>query len=461
MRFFPRTLGGQLVALLLAALVVSLAASFILFFDDRAEAVREADRAGLLERVASVTRMLDLAPVDQREEMAEAAGSPRIRFWTSPESALPEPSTSEGRVMLAAMLDRMFPIPRREPPRLAFVGLGPPSRPPPGAEPGPPPRRADHFDVIASVPLRDSGWLNAETRIRGGPAPFPWPSAVSAGLMALAILVIIAIIARRVTQPLSALAARAEAFGRGAVSAPLPEAGPDEARRLIAAFNRMQDRLSRFVSDRTRMLAAIGHDLRTPITSLKLRAELLDDEEARAKMLATLDEMQRMSEATLAFAREDAATEPTRTVDLAALIASFVDDLAETGRPVTFTESPRLPYPCRPTALRRALANLVENAIEYGERARLGLNDTAAGPIITVDDDGPGVPEPQIEEVFKPFVRLETSRSRETGGAGLGLSIARSIVLAHGGTLTLANRTGGGLRAEIQLPTAAPERKTA
>jgi len=256
------------------------------------------------------------------------------------------------------------------------------------------------------------------------------------------------------TRPLRALAERADAFGRGTVEPPPPEAGPEEARRLIAAFTRMQERLRRFVADRTRMLAAIGHDLRTPITSLKLRAELLDDAEARSRMLATLDEMERMTEATLAFAREDATAEPSRSVDLAALISSFADDLTEMGKPVTFADAARLPYVCRPTALRRALANLVENAIQYGERARVTLGATSAGPVITIDDDGPGIPEDQIEQAFKPFVRLETSRSRETGGAGLGLAIARSIVLAHGGDLVLSNRPEGGLRAEIRLPEA-------
>jgi len=202
------------------------------------------------------------------------------------------------------------------------------------------------------------------------------------------------------------------------------------------------------------MLAAIGHDLRTPITSLKPRAELPDDEEARTKMLATLDDMERMSEATLAFAREDAAAEPARTVDLDALIGSLTDDLAEMGKDVTFAEGKRIAYSCRPTALRRALGNLVDNAVRYGERARVALEATPAGPVITIDDDGPGIPAAQIAEVFKPFVRLERSRSRDTGGSGLGLSIARSIVLSHGGELTLANRDGGGLRATVRLPAA-------
>jgi len=159
-----------------------------------------------------------------------------------------------------------------------------------------------------------------------------------------------------------------------------------------------------------------------------------------------------MTEATLAFAREDATTEPSRTIDLAAAIASQVDDLAELGKPVTFAEAPRLAYSCRPTALKRAIGNLIENAVQYGERARVSLQATPSGPVITVDDDGPGIAEAKMEEAFKPFVRLETSRSRATGGIGLGLAIARSIVLAHGGELVLSNRPDGGLRAEIRLP---------
>src|SRR4029079_17948187 len=183
--------------------------------------------------------------------------------------------------------------------------------------------------------------------------------------------------------------------------------------------------------------------------------------ETKSKMLATLNDMQHMTEATLAFARDDAATEPTRSVDLAALIESVVDDLADLGRPVNFAEAPRLPYPCRPTSLKRALSNLIDNAIEYGQRARVALENRPEGPAIIVDDDGPGISEGMIEEVFKPFVRLEESRNRATGGTRHGLSISRSIVLSHGGELRLTNRTAGGLRAEIRLPTAGDTRVAA
>ena len=347
----------------------------------------------------------------------------------------------------------------REPPRLTIIvndNGAPGVRRGPGYRQGPgrPPFAGDTFDVLASVPFADGGWINARTRTRAEPVPIPWPSIISAGLMAVAILAIVGLIVRRATRPLAVLADRVEAFGRGAPSMTLPETGPREVRRLTAAFNRMQERLARFISDRTRMLAAIGHDLRTPITSLKIRTELLDDEESRDRMMATLDDMQRMTEATLAFAREDADAEPLRSVDLNALVESLCDDLAAMGKDVTFTGVERLPYTCRPTALRRAFSNLVDNAVRYGDRARVTLAATADGPRIVIDDDGPGIPADRIEEVYKPFVRLETSRSRDTGGTGLGLSIARSIILAHGGELTLGNRKDGGLRVEIRLPRA-------
>ena len=220
----------------------------------------------------------------------------------------------------------------------------------------------------------------------------------------------------------------------------------------------MQGRLRRFVDDRTRMLAAIGHDLRTPITSLRLRAEFVDDEETKARMLATLDEMQKMVEGTLDFVREEAASEPTRAVDLAALVESTVLDLADLGADVAFADSGRVTLACRPAALRRALRNLIENAVRYGKRCRVHLESSRGEARIVIEDEGPGIPEDDRERVFEPFVRLEDSRSQETGGIGLGLAIARSIVRAHGGDIRLANRPTGGLAVSVVLPSTAPPR---
>jgi signal transduction histidine kinase len=310
----------------------------------------------------------------------------------------------------------------------------------------------DHSNGMGlAVQLQSGAWLNTAFAKSVHGSIWTSQSAVSLGITALLLSLIAIIAARIITRPMRQLAVAAEALGRGETVTPLPESGPDDIRQTAEAFNRMQARLQRFVEDRTRMLAAIGHDLRTPITSLRLRAEFVPDGETRDKMLKTIDEIQTMTEATLAFAREEATAESTRTVDLTALVESLCDDLAELGRDVTFTEGPRIGYRCRADALRRAVRNLIENAVRYGERARVSVVRTAETIEIAVDDDGPGIPDGAGEQVFAPFFRIENSRNQETGGVGLGLSIARTIVRHHGGDVTLINRARG-LRASIVLP---------
>jgi signal transduction histidine kinase len=218
------------------------------------------------------------------------------------------------------------------------------------------------------------------------------------------------------------------------------------------AFNRMQARLETFVRDRTQMLAAISHDLRTPITRMRLRAEMMSEGDQQRRMLADLDEIQAMIEATLSFARDDAVAEPPKRFDLAALVQTVADEAEDGGGQVEVRSPPRAPFLGRPLALKRALANLIGNALRYGTQARVTLEEAADHWSIIVDDDGPGVPEAELERVFEPFYRLETSRSRDTGGVGLGLAVVRSIVTRHGGRVVLANRAGGGLRATVTLP---------
>jgi signal transduction histidine kinase len=218
------------------------------------------------------------------------------------------------------------------------------------------------------------------------------------------------------------------------------------------AFNRMQERLRRLIESRTQMLAALSHDLRTPLTLLRLRTEEVADADERDKMLATIGEMDEMIGTTLAFARDEVHAEPRRKVDIAALLASVVDDMADAGLPVTMTPAAPLIHDCQPGALKRALTNLLDNAVKYGKRAQAAIATVGNAIEIAIDDDGPGIPEAELARVFQPFYRVEDSRSRDTGGTGLGLAIAQSIVQAHGGELTLANRTGGGLRACIRLP---------
>ena len=466
MRLLPRSLAGQLIILLLGALLIAQVLIAVVFLDERALALRTAGREQVLERTAAVVRLLEETPPGLHDRVLAAASTPSLVFSLTPVGVVPAAGTGRTEQRLAGILSemiggnptvhvRVFEDERRWMPR-HFHRERPDDDDDDDDDDD---RHGDHhagppqvLSLAASVALAGDHWLNVQTALPAPPRTGVSPSMAFTAVMAAAILMIAALTVRRITRPMRALAGAADRLGRGDNPDPIAETGPDEIRRTTRAFNAMQTRLARFVSDRTRMLAAISHDLRTPITTLRLRAEFVDDEETRTRILATLDEMSRMTEATLAFTREEATREETRVVDIAALVQSLADDLAELGGEVGVTAPDRLPYPCRPTAIRRALRNLIENAVRYGERARVRLEDRPEGPRITVEDDGPGIPEDKLADVFEPFVRLETSRNPETGGVGLGLAIARNIVHHHGGDLSLANRADGGIAATITLP---------
>ena len=226
-------------------------------------------------------------------------------------------------------------------------------------------------------------------------------------------------------------------------------------RQAAHAFNDMQARLQRLLTNRTTMLAALSHDLRTPLTLLRLRIEAQPDSEDREKMLASIDTLDGMIDATLKYARDTTAPETWRPTDLSALLASIVDDMEDAGMPVGMRPADPLVLECQPGGLRRVVTNLIENAIKYGTVARVSLEATPQAARIVIDDDGPGIPEAELLKVFEPFHRLEQSRSRETGGSGLGLAIAQAIAEAHHGAITLTNRPEGGLRAVLSLPRSA------
>ncbi|MDH5513116.1 MAG: ATP-binding protein, partial [Gammaproteobacteria bacterium] len=257
---------------------------------------------------------------------------------------------------------------------------------------------------------------------------------------------------RWLTRPLGVLAVAADELGRDIRRAPLAEKGPAEVRRAAAAFNTMQSRLQTYLREREQMLAAVSHDLRTPITRLRLRAEMIEDESLRVKFARDLAEMEAMTTAALDFLRGAHVDEPVQPVDVLALLESLQADMEEAGHEVQVRAQDIAPFPARPLALKRCLTNLADNAVKYGKRAEIGVEDDGRELRITVADDGPGIPEAELKRVFEPFYRIEGSRSRETGGVGLGLSVARDIARAHRGELALRNRPGGGLEAVLMLP---------
>ena len=310
------------------------------------------------------------------------------------------------------------------------------------------------FNISIKTPDMNDAWFNARVVLnlgvpKGEYAPFIWLIALSVIIGAVAWWGV-----HKTTKPLSVFASAAERLGMDVHAEPLPESGPSEVVRAAHAFNTMQMRIKRFIKDRTQMLAAISHDLRTPITRLRLRAEFIDDDAQRTKILSDLDEMEAMIAATLTFARDDAATEKSESVDVAAVIAAVCSDQRAAGRDVSYNGPDSLGFIARDLALKRAIYNFIDNGVKYGKCARVNLSTSDRELLILIDDDGPGIPLADRERVFAPFIRLESSRSRETGGAGLGLTIARNAVRSMGGDVEIFNRPEGGLRVRVTLPIA-------
>jgi signal transduction histidine kinase len=269
----------------------------------------------------------------------------------------------------------------------------------------------------------------------------------------MAVMSVLSFVAVRwVTRPLHRLADAAEALGRDINRPPLAESGPVEVRRAAKAFNSMQERLGRYIRNRTGILTAMSHDLKTPITRLRLRAELLEQTELREKFVRDLSEMEQMVHSTLGFMRGLDDREPLRPIDVRALVEALQADAEELGHAVRVVGTPLSPYSGKPEGLKRALQNLLDNAVRYGREAEVVIEDQADVLNIIVRDRGPGIPEAELERVFEPFYRLEGSRNPGTGGTGLGLSIARNIAQSMGGDATVRNREGGGLEARLSLP---------
>lgn len=287
------------------------------------------------------------------------------------------------------------------------------------------------------------------------PMRFIWHVGLTLGVVIAVSLLAVRWIAR----PLQGLAGAATAFAHDIDAAPLECSGPIEVQRAAEAFNFMQQRLRQLVVERGRALAAVSHDLRTPLTRMRLRAEMVDDPVLQHKLNADIDIMQSMINGVLAYLRGLEDTEPAQPINIEALLHSIADDERMLGRPVDFAERgpgqrAPAPYPGKLSVLRRAIGNLIDNAVSHGQAVTVHLHDAQDELRIVVEDDGPGIPEADLVRVTEPFVRLDKSRGLDTGGVGLGLAIVRDAAAYHGGRLILENRREGGLRASIVLPRA-------
>lgn len=428
----PASLAGRTVLTLLAGLLAFHLGSVWLLEHGVEGALEEAREVHTAEHAAAAARVLGALPVEVRETAARGLSSRGFAVtWAS--APLPDLQDGAAPASLRTRLERQLLDP-------ASLRLG---RVP----------AADGVQhVRGGVRLADGSWVTFDVPMQELAHVPSHASIASLSAMALGIILTSILVVGWINNPLRRLAQAADEFGAGGSPVPLPEDGPREVRHAARAFNAMQARIHRLVADRTQALAAVSHDLRTPIQRLRLRAGFLEDTEVQEAIDADLDEMEGMVASTLAYLRGEAEGEAPRQADLAAILRTLSDDAADRGDTVTYDGPDRATMPLRPLSIKRAFANLIDNAVKYGGGARVTLSDGPGGTMVRIEDDGPGIPEPELEAVFEPFHRLEASRNRGTGGSGLGLTIARQVIAAHGGTISLANRRGGGLTVTVWLP---------
>lgn len=453
-----RSLRVQLVLLIIIALGVAQFVSLWLFADERSLAIRAALGFEAAGRAANVARLIEEAPADLRPSIIRAANSPLVRFDLGTKPLVQHSDHSDGglvetrvrallndsysrdiRVELHQIQGAILPLPNlsHEMTEMHLAMMR---------------GELSAIEMNLSISIAGGQWLNVSTRFERPPIQWPLYSMLTFGLTAMALLVAVSwFVMTGLLGPLRRLARASERLGRGEDIDALPERGPQEVRELTAGFNRMQDRLTRFVADRTRVLAALGHDLRSPLTAMRVHSEMVEEDETRESLVATVEEMQSMVEATLTFAKGLSGNEPMQDVDLQSFLEALRGDMVV---PFVLSDGPEITVRLRPNAIRRALRNVIENAVRYGGSATLGWISADGEIEISVTDRGPGIPTAELERVFDPFFRLEESRSLETGGHGLGLSIARSILRAQGGEISLVNHPDGGLIATIRLPVA-------
>jgi signal transduction histidine kinase len=440
---WPRSLTGQMALLVALALFVAQAVNFSLLLQERRQVRFEQITA------PSIARMIDAV------ERAEAGRPPAERggvapVATSPMTADVVPNADVSSALQHQLNDAGFadtqvvagvkPL-RTDDPWL--LDMGPHRR-----------RRMMRFNhqIVMGVNVAGQGWLMIQA---------PWPQSDDKILWGLIgqtlifyIIVLIPVLwaGRRIARPLRLLATSAQRFRPGDNESPLDETGPYDVRAVIVAYNALRLRVLAMLDEKDRMLGAIGHDLRTPLAALRVRIESVEDENDRARMADTIEEMNRTLDDILSLARLGRPSAPLVDVDLAALVDAVVEDFRDLGAPVSFEEAARLTMKLRPSLMRRALRNLIENAIKYGHGAAVRLIPGGDTVEIVVEDEGPGIPPDRLNDVFEAFTRLEGSRNKDTGGIGLGLALARTIVRDAGGDIRLVNRPEGGLSATIVLP---------
>jgi signal transduction histidine kinase len=473
-RWLPRSLFGRLMLVLAGGLLMAQLLSAAINLAERDRLLLTASGAQQAQRIADVVKLLDSMEPAGRERIVAVLSVPPL-VLSLHDAPMPAPDLQGAgprAMMFTALLrstlgeDREI---RAEPGEALDTAWPPGGGPGPGyghgpgmrgggpgmmrGGPGMGPAGLQRGPVLRTeVRLRDGRWARFDTQTPPVSATLPWRLALTLGVLLISVLLLSFVAVRWVTRPLHVLAQAAEALGKDINQPALSEAGPVEIQRAARAFNTMQRRLSRFIEDRTRVFAAMSHDLKTPITRMRLRADLLDDEDLRQRFETDLKDMEAMVAQTLEFMRGLGGNEARQPVDVMALLESLQSDNEAMNRTVRIEGQAAAAYPAAVSLLKRCLGNLIDNAVLYGGQAMVKVEDTPQQLTLRVQDAGPGIPESELEKVFEPFYRLEGSRSRATGGTGLGLAIARNIAQMHGGKIELHNLPGGGLEAVLTLP---------
>jgi signal transduction histidine kinase len=434
---WPTGLAGR-VALILGFMLIAVQLLTLPFsLRQQSSAATELFQDYTVERMAAIIELFEpLSPRDRRQLLPAVSG-PFLALdlfhevTTEENAALDEPALAAS---LSALLQREVTIKQvEEQPGAMFELLS--TRQP----------------IAVWVPLADGSWLRFLTS-SALPAS-GWVAHMSAQLLLVGLVLVLfaVVVARQITRPIRVFVGAAERLGTDVNAPPIPERGSAELRRATRVFNTMQERLQRYVDDRTRMLAAISHDLRTSLTRLRLRTQFINDPEQQAKAEKDLEQMDAMLASTLAFARDDAELEEPVNLDLAKLLHTLCDDLTDMGEQAHYSGPDSYRLCGRPLALTRGITNVLNNAVSYGGRADVSLQRRLECCEIRIEDRGPGIAADKRDAVFEPFVRLDPARNRSTGGTGLGLSIARSVMRSHGGDITLGQRDGGGLVVTLRL----------
>lgn len=453
-RWMPGSLAMRIFLVLLGGILLAAALTFGIAQQDRRQVIAHFHARETAQRVSDLLNLLAMLPTGQRrqalDELSRAewhfASPERCDGRAAPHFAIELRDRLSDRVVIEDTL-RFGPRMDDRP----LPGSGPGTGMGRGMEAGPQHRPSlavrgrfadgEAFCIVHEAPRRV-------------PAPIEqWRFPASLALFVALIALVCWLAVRLALRPLQRMATAAETFGRDIHRPPLDTSGPTEVGQAAQAFNVMQDRVREAMAERTRILAAVTHDLKTPLTRMRLRLEACADSGLREKLGGDLDAMQGLVNEGLELARSLDTSETAARVDIGALLASIADDAADAGQAVTYEGPTGVLAECRPNSLRRAIENLVDNALKYGGGQAIVRLDTAEGrPCLRILDDGPGIPDDKLDEVLRPFVRLEASRSRESGGTGLGLAIAANLVAAQGGRLILSNRPEGGLEARIELP---------